>query len=142
MKDPVAGLREMARVTRPGGVVAACVWDHAGERSPIAVFWRAARELDPAPMTSPGWRARTKAHSRRCCTRPACATSRRPSTRRRSRHATFEEWWEPFTLGVGPAGQYAAGLDEDPRAALRERCRALLPDAPPAVAWSARGIVT
>ena len=37
----------MARVTRPGGVVAACVWDHAGERSPLATFWRAARELDP-----------------------------------------------------------------------------------------------
>ena len=47
MADPVAGLREMARVTRPGGVVAACVWDHAGHRSPLAVFWRAARELDP-----------------------------------------------------------------------------------------------
>src|SRR6201999_3703179 len=47
MDDPVAGLREMARVTRPGGAVAACVWDHAGERSPLAVFWRAARELDP-----------------------------------------------------------------------------------------------
>ena len=47
MADPVAGLREMARVTRPGGVVAACVWDHAGERSPLASFWQAARELDP-----------------------------------------------------------------------------------------------
>ena len=47
MADPVAGLREMGRVTRPGGVVAACVWDHAGERSPLASFWHAARELDP-----------------------------------------------------------------------------------------------
>ena len=47
MTDPVAGLREMARVTRPGGVVAACVWDHAGDRGPLAPFWRAARALDP-----------------------------------------------------------------------------------------------
>ena len=47
MADPVAGLREMARVTRPGGVVAACVWDHAGERTPLGAFWQAARELDP-----------------------------------------------------------------------------------------------
>ena len=45
MSDPVAGLREMMRVTSPGGVVAACVWDHAGERSPLSVFWQAAREL-------------------------------------------------------------------------------------------------
>ena len=47
MTDPVAGLREMARVTRPGGIVAVCVWDHAGERTPLAAFWQAARELDP-----------------------------------------------------------------------------------------------
>jgi ubiquinone/menaquinone biosynthesis C-methylase UbiE len=47
MSDPVAGLAEMARVTRHGGVVAACVWDHAGGRGPLSLFWQAARELDP-----------------------------------------------------------------------------------------------
>ena len=47
MTDPVAGLREMARVTREDGVVAACVWDHAGGRGPLSLFWQAARELDP-----------------------------------------------------------------------------------------------
>jgi hypothetical protein len=57
-------------------------------------------------------------------------------------HATFEDWWEPYTLGVGPAGVYVAGLDPARREKLRERCRQLLPDAPfelTARAWAARG---
>ena len=48
MADPVAGLAEMARVTRAGGVVAANVWDHAGGSGPLSTFWRAVSELDPA----------------------------------------------------------------------------------------------
>lgn len=47
MADPVVGLREMVRVTRKHGVVAACVWDHAGGQAPLSLFWEAARELDP-----------------------------------------------------------------------------------------------
>ena len=47
MSDPIRGLAEMARVTEHGGVVAACVWDHAGSHGPLNVFWRAAREVDP-----------------------------------------------------------------------------------------------
>jgi hypothetical protein len=57
-------------------------------------------------------------------------------------HQTFEEWWEPFTLGVGPAGAYANGLDFDRQAQLRERCRERIRSAPfvlPAYVWAARG---
>ncbi len=46
LADPVVGLREMARVTRRGGVVAASVWDHEGQ-GPLTLFWRVARDLDP-----------------------------------------------------------------------------------------------
>ena len=59
-------------------------------------------------------------------------------------HASFEEWWEPYTLGVGPAGAYVAGLDPTSRAELRERCRTRLSTVPfvlTAQAWAARGIV-
>ena len=56
------------------------------------------------------------------------------------RQASFEQWWEPFTLGVGPAGAYLASLAPDGQAALREQCRRLLPDGPidiSATAWAA-----
>ncbi|MEP6468254.1 MAG: hypothetical protein ABJC24_00625 [Chloroflexota bacterium] len=58
-------------------------------------------------------------------------------------HSTFDEWWEPFTRGVGPAGSYVASLDSRRQAELRETCRALLPWRPfviTARAWAARGL--
>src|SRR6476660_3342695 len=54
MADPVAGLREMGRVTRSGGVVAACVWDHEGDDGPLSLFWKAARQFDPDVATEAG----------------------------------------------------------------------------------------
>ena len=58
-------------------------------------------------------------------------------------HPSFEEWWEPFTLGVGPAGSYTAGLEPARQTELRERCREVVPPAPFVVtarAWAARGL--
>jgi hypothetical protein len=59
------------------------------------------------------------------------------------RFARIDDWWHPYTLGVGPAGSYLAKLDAARGAALRKRCRTLLPDGPfemTAVAWAARGV--
>jgi SAM-dependent methyltransferase len=141
MADPVAGLREMARVTRSGGVVAACVWDHAGERSPLAVFWRAARELDPGARDESGLAGAHEGHLAELLRDAGIGDVREAVVEAPFTPASFEEWWEPFLFGVGPAGAYVAALDEDARTALRERCRELLPDAPRAVAWAARGSV-
>ena len=57
-------------------------------------------------------------------------------------HSSFEQWWEPFTLGVGPAGSFVASLTDEQLTALRERCRHLLPAGPveiSASAWAAVG---
>jgi len=143
MSDPSAGLAEMRRVTRRDGVVAACVWDHAGGRGPLSPLWNAARELNP----------RVEDESRLVGAREGDLVQLFAAVGLREieetplsvsvEHPNFEEWWEPFTFGVGPAGSYVSGLDGERRAQLRERCRTLLPNPPfvlTAHAWTARGL--
>jgi SAM-dependent methyltransferase len=142
MDDPVAGLREMGRVTRPGGVVAACVWDHAGDQTPLAVFWQAVRALDPGARDESALAGAREGHLAELFRAAGLHDVADTTLAIRVRHASFEEWWEPFTLGVGPAGAYVATLDAERRLALRQRCRRLMPQAPftlDARCWAARG---
>jgi SAM-dependent methyltransferase len=144
MSDPVAGLAEMARVTRPDGVVAACVWDHAGGQGPLAVFWHAARDLDP-DVEDESLLAGTRAgHLTELLDAAGLRQIEEVALSVGVEHPSFEEWWEPFTLGVGPAGAYVVSRSEEERAELREHCRRALPHAPfvlTARAWAARGLV-
>ena len=141
MHDPVAGIREMRRVTVPGGVVAASVWDHGGGHGPLSVYWEAVRELDPASEGEAHLAGATEGDLTRLFEQAGMTGVAEEPLTVRVEHATFEEWWEPYTLGVGPAGSYIAGLAPEAREELREKCRALLPEPPftiSASAWSAR----
>jgi SAM-dependent methyltransferase len=143
MSDPVAGLTEMRRVTRPGGVVAASAWDFAGERSPLSLFWRAARDLDANVVDESHLAGTREGHLQELFEAAGLTEVHETALVITRDHATFDEWWEPYTGGVGPAGAYLATLPADRVDALRERCRALLPAAPftiTSAAWAARGI--
>jgi SAM-dependent methyltransferase len=144
MAHPGAGLREMARVTRKHGVVAACVWDHAGGQGPLSLFWEAARELDPDVEGESQLAGAREGHLAQLFQAAGLHEIEESALSVSVEHPTFEDWWEPFTLGVGPAGGHAARLDAERQAQLRELCREMLPSEPfvlTARAWAALGLV-
>ncbi len=131
--DQHAALGEMARVTSRGGTIAAYVWDYAGKMELMRFFWDAAREIDPgAAKLDEGERF------------PVC----RPEALRAlfvgagldkpeltqiditTSFASFEDYWQPFLGGQGPAPAFAMSLDEDTRARLRNRIEARIPAQP------------
>jgi ubiquinone/menaquinone biosynthesis C-methylase UbiE len=144
MKDPVGGIAEMARVARSGGAVVACVWDHAGSQGPLHLFWRAAREMDPGVHDESNLAGAREGHLAEIFEAAGLRDVEQSTVSASLEHATFEEWWEPYTRGVGPAGSYLASLDDERKAELRARCRARVTTEPfvvTAVAWAARGFV-
>lgn len=148
--DSTKALREMVRVTRPGGVVAAAVWDYGDGMQMLRVFWDEAVALDPAiatrdernmPLCRPGelaslWRANGLQ-----------LVEEQPIVIQLA-FMSFEDYWRPFLGGQGPAGAYTASMTGFARAALEERLRRRLPgerkDGPftlQARAWAVKGVV-
>src|SRR6478735_3491483 len=130
MTDPVRGISEMRRVTRPGGVVAACVWDHAGGKGPLGLFWSTARELDPDVVDESDLPGTREGHLRRLFIDAGLHDVTDTSLAADLEHPDFDAWWEPFAGGVGPAGAYVVGLSPEAQVQLRERLRARLPSGP------------
>lgn len=145
MSDAGAGLREMARVTRPGGTVAACMWDVVtGGMTMLTTFWAAVRTVEPGaggemhrPGTAEGDIAARMRAAGLVDVQDGAITSHADYT-------SFDDFWEPFTLAVGPSGEHLRSLPADQQARVREACRAALPEGPftlDARAWYARGTV-
>jgi SAM-dependent methyltransferase len=148
---PDAALAEMKRVARTGGTVAVYVWDYAGKMQLMRYFWDAAVELDQhASQLDEGRRFPM-------CDPVVLETLFRDAGLRSvesiaidvpTRFKDFDDYWNPFLGGQGPAPGYAMSLDENGRTALRENIRAALPVAANgsidliARAWAVRGVRT
>jgi SAM-dependent methyltransferase len=146
---PASAVSEMRRAVRPGGTVAAYVWDYAGKMELMRYFWDAAVELNPAAesfdegVRFPLCSAQALEELFRAAGL-ADVTARAidaPSVFR-----DFDDYWRPFLSGQAPAPAYCMSLDEEKRAALRERIRARLPVRPDgsihliARAWAVQGL--
>jgi SAM-dependent methyltransferase len=142
MRDPTAGITEMARVTGAGGMVAACVWDHAGSHGPLAAFWDAARGLQPGVHDESNLAGVREGHLAELFEAAGLEAIESTALEVAVDHPSFDEWWLPFTAGVGPAGEFVATLAPEAREELRAACHARLGDGPftiSAIAWAARG---
>lgn len=147
--QPDRAVAEMARAVRPGGVVAAYVWDYAGQMQFMRYFWDAAAALDPAAEALDEGRRFPICHPEALAAAwqgaglGAVATTALDIA---TPFANFDDYWTPFLGGQGSAPGYAMALSEARRAALRERLRAALPTAPDgrvslvARAWAVRGL--
>lgn len=117
--DPVAGMTELNRVVRAGGLIVACTWEYGQGMEMLDAFWRAALSLDPDAPDEAAMPLRTadsladlwrRAGLDRIETEPLVVTTR---------YADFDELWQPLTYGIGPAGGYCRSLDPERQAALR-----------------------
>ncbi|MFB7579474.1 methyltransferase domain-containing protein [Streptomyces hydrogenans] len=145
---PDAAVAGWARAVRPGGLVAAYVWDYAGGMGFLRCFWDAAVAVDPsaAALDEGGRFPLCRPEPLRALWSGAelvdvvVAPIEVPTV-----FSGFPDLWEPFLSGQGPAPGYVAALDADTRVQLREALRAALPVRPDgsitltARAWAVRG---
>lgn len=147
--EPALAVDGMARAARPGGVVAAYVWDYAGKMQLLRHFWNAAAALDPRALELDEGRRFPLCHPHRLADLLRAAGLRAVEVRAidvATDFRDFDDYWAPFLSGQGPAPSYVMSLGDEQRAALRERLRQSLPAALDgsiplvARAWAVRGV--
>jgi len=122
LADASAAVREMIRVTRAGGVVAACVWDYSGEMEMLRAFWDAAQEVSPARAAEHDeatMRLGREGELAALWQEAGLLRIRSTPLRVRARYANLDDLWSSFLGGVGPAGAFTVSLGEEDQAALR-----------------------
>jgi len=146
MTDADQGIGEMVRVTKPGGTVAAAMWDLHGDGLPmLSYFWRAASEIDPSIADEQPRAGVRDGDLVERFVRAGLQGVTGGTLETSVDYAGFDDYWEPFTGGGGPAtGAFYASLDDAGKATLRDGVRGSLPEGPftlPARAWLAIGTV-
>jgi len=143
--DAAKALRELARVTKPGGRICAAVWDYAGGMQMLRLFWDAAIALNPAAedldeKRMPLCRAGELSDLWRQCGLREVTEEPIDLAMNFESHADF---WSPFLLGQGPAGAYVRSLTTYDREALAREIERRLPAGSfelTARAWAVRGV--
>ena len=148
--DPIKALKEVRRVTKPGGQVSACVWDYGSGMEMLRTFWDAAVKLDPKAEKL------DEKHMRLCRATELSALWQQGGLVNiheqplaiKMNFESFKDYWNPFLLGQGPAGAYVKSLNPGSVRALRQELRSRvspsgenLPIALSARVWSVRGTV-
>jgi SAM-dependent methyltransferase len=146
MQDANAGIAEMSRVTKPDGVVAACMWDVRGGMTMLRVMREAAASVIPDLPVGKRLPGTSEGDLGELLRAAGLSDVEEDAISASADYESFDDWWEPFMFGIGPHASYVAELADEQKVEVRDAARELLgnPSGPftlDARAWFARGRV-